>query len=292
MTIEALVRDFRGTVSPPIIYLRINEELSRPDPRPHVITEIIGEDAGLTARLLRLVNSSFFSVPQRIETVSEALRLVGHSQVRDLALVTTMMTSFREIPSDLVSMNEFWLHSLAVGVGARAVARSVGELNVERYFLAGVLHDIGRLVMLTGGGERMRQAILRAREGNMLLYGAELEEFGFAHTRVGEELLRSWGLPLYLQHAAGCHHAPLKSVHYVLEASVIHLADALAHALRYGGNGEQFVPPLSRGGWNHIGVSKLALTTIGMEVDRQVIALLDVLSHDAPHDSLSNIAHL
>lgn len=97
---------------------------------------------------------------------------------------------------------------------------------------------------------------------------------------------------MYLQHAAGCHHAPLKSVHYVLEASVIHLADALAHALRYGGNGEQFVPPLSRREWNHISVSKLALTTIGMEVDRQVIALLDVLSHDAPHDSLSNIAHL
>lgn len=292
MTLETLVRNFRGTVSPPIIYLRINEELSRPNPRPHIIAEIIGEDPGLTARLLRLVNSSFFSVPQRIETVSEALRLVGHSQVRDLALVTTMMTSFGEIPTDIVSMNEFWLHSLAAGVGARAVARAVGELNVERYFLAGVLHDIGRLVLLTGEPYRMRQVILRAREGNLLLYVAELEEFGFAHTRVGEELLRSWGLPLYLQHASGYHHAPLKSVHYVLEASVIQLADVMAHSLRYGGNGERFVAPLSKGGWDRIGLSKLALSTIGMEVDRQVHELLDVLSSDTPSHAMSNIGHL
>jgi HD-like signal output (HDOD) protein len=281
ITPEFLVGKFYGTVSPPVVYFRINQAISDSQSSLTVVSDIISEDPSLSARLLRLVNSPLFGFSNRIETISEAVRLVGVQQVRDLALVTTMLSKFNGIPQDIVDMNSFWLHSVATGIAAKVIAQEIGEVYTERYFLAGVMHDIGRLVLFVCVPDEIRVAMARGEKEKKYLHMIEFEEFGFSHNRIGRELLVAWGLPKYLRDVASCHHQPVKALEFPHETSVVHVADILAHALHFGSSGERFVPQLRPASWQQFGLSKLALPGIIDKIGNEVsvtISLFDLSS--------------
>ncbi len=264
-----LVRGSVRVASPPLIYQRLMEVINHPRGGAGDVADIIREDTGLTARLLRTVNSALYSLPRRIDTVTQAVMVVGTSQVRDLALATSVVSLFRNVPGDLVDMDSFWRHSLACGVAARTLAAMRREENVEHFFVAGVLHDIGKLVLFMEVGDRIRAVLEEARAGGQLMHEVERRVLGFDHGQVGDALLDHWNMPGSLQEAVRFHHAPARAGRYPVEAAAVHVGDILANALRIGSSGECFVPPLVPEAWDALGIDVQLLPSIVQEVERQ-----------------------
>lgn len=266
--------------SPPVVYNRLMEIINHPRGGAGDVANVIRQDTALTARLLKLVNSAFFAFPKKIETVSQAVSVVGTSQVRDLSLATSVTDLFNDIPAELIDVDGVWRHSLACGVSARVLAGMRGEANVERFFVAGILHDVGRLVLLLQAPDEAREVLSAARERDVLLLEAEQEILGFDHARLGMILMKQWKMPDVLQQAVGFHHAPRRADRFPTEAATLHVADILAHALRFGGSGERYVPPLSAAGWAKLGIDPGSIPFTVEEIDRQYEASVHLLGLD------------
>ena len=263
--------------SPPRVYRRLMEVINHPRGGAGDIANVIMEDTALTARLLKLVNSAFFSFPRPVETVSQAVSVVGTSQVRDLALATSVTDMFRGVPADVLDVEGFWRHSLACGVAARVIAGLRNEANVERFFVAGILHDVGRLVMILQAPDAVREILAAAEERDLHLYDAERELAGFDHARVGGLLMKHWSMPEALGHALAHHHHPTKAERFPVEAATIHVANILATALEMGSSGERFVPQISAGAWAKLGLGPQSIGFAVEEIERQYAAAVHLL---------------
>lgn len=236
----------------PDIFFRVNEMVEDPHCSASDIGDVIKNDAAFTARLLRLVNSPFFGFPSRIDTVSRAITVIGTRELRDLILATSVVKNFSGIPADLVTMDHFWRHSIYCGLLARIIATRCREVNLERFFVAGLLHDIGALLIYRKLPELAREALNRTNYNGQVLHQAERDVLGFDHADVGGELLRTWKLPESLIEGVACHHAPENAVHHPREAAVTHLANVIVTAIELGHHGP--VPPLRQRAWDLLGL--------------------------------------
>ncbi|MDE1171086.1 MAG: HDOD domain-containing protein [Verrucomicrobium sp.] len=250
----------------PMSYLEIKREVNNPASSLSRIGEVISKDQSLTLRLLRLANSAFFGFPRRIDTISEAISVIGLQQVRDLALCTKVIEMFRGIPADLLETTPFWMHSVGCGIAARVLAAHQRETNLERFFVAGLLHDVGRLVLCLRQPEAMRNILQRARQQKEPLHKVEREFMGYDHTDVGAALLKAWDLPAPLVNAVSYHHRPLINTASPNDAAIIHLADIFAHGMELGKSGEHYVPPLASGAWKR---EPTVFNSAMKEIDRQ-----------------------
>lgn len=243
----------------PDVYYRLLDVIQQPSSTAATISDVILTDPGLSARLLRLVNSAFYGFPRRIDTVSRAVTLVGTRQLSDLALATSVIRVFEGIPQDLLTMDSFWKHSLATGICARIIAENGLDVDSERLFVAGLLHDVGRLVMCLADPASMTRAMDLSRQREELLHQTEKELFGFTHADVGACLLEHWRLPDSLVDAVRWHHRPSAADRNQELASVVHLADVIINSLRIGSSGALFVPPVWTRAWQ---IAEVELTDI------------------------------
>ena len=237
----------------PDIFFKVNEMVDDPYCSASDIGEVIKLDAPFTARLLRLVNSPFFGFPSRIDTVSRAITVIGTRELRDLVLATSVIRNFAGIPEDLITMDHFWRHSIYAGLVARILATHCREVNLERYFVAGLLHDIGSLLIYRKLPELARETLNRSNYNGQVLHEAEREVLGFDHADVGGELLGSWKLPESLVEAIAFHHAPERAANHPREAAITHLANIVVTAIELGHRGP--VPPLAVEAWEMTGLS-------------------------------------
>ncbi len=259
---ETLLKGIVELSSLPFIYIKINDAVNNPQSSIKDISEIISGDPGLTSRLLRLVNSAFYGFPSKVETVSRALLMVGTQQMRDLALATSVMSLFKGIPGHLVSMESLWRHSVACGLAARMLAKvRQSEVNAELLFTAGIIHDIGRLVIYKKIPETAQEMIIRCRDSKEPLYLVEKEVLGFDHSDLGRMLAQSWNLPPSLEEVLACHHFPQVAKQYPVETGLVHIADYIAHAIQLGDSGEQYIPPLDEEVWELVDISASALSS-------------------------------
>ena len=247
--LDSLIRDNIKIFSPPEVFLRLNNVVNNLRSSVTDIGNIICEDQGLTARILKIANSTLYGFPSKIETISQAVLIIGSKQIRDLTLATSVVRIFKGIPEDLINMETFWRHSIACGVIARIIAGYRREPNVETFFTGGILHDIGRLIMYTKMPDECRKILSRVGKEPQLLFKAERESLGYDHTDVGGLLLKEWKLPQTLTEAIAYHHNPDKASQYPVEAAATHIADILAHAMQLGSSGEKYVPHISEEAW-------------------------------------------
>lgn len=265
-----LLKGYLEVSSLPMIYYKIDEVVSRQNTSMADIGKIVGQDPGLTVRLLRLVNSAFYSFPSKVETITQALVVIGTRQLRELVLATSIVNLFQGIPKDLVSMESFWRHSIACGLTARMIAAYRHEANIERFLIAGMVHDIGRLIMYKKIGDLSRSALMRSRACGAPLFWAEKEVIGFDHCQMGRMLLQSWSLPQSLEEAAAFHHHPSLANCYPVEAAVVHIADIVANALQWGTSGAHCAPPLETVAWDLIGLPASVLPSLISSLKGQV----------------------
>ena len=254
----------------PTIFHHLDAAVNNPRTSMRQVAEIISTDQSLSARLLKLVNSAFFGFPSRIETITHAVTIVGIKQLRDLALATSIIQMFRGIPIALLNPKSFWTHSIACGTAARILAAYHQESNVERFFVAGLLHDIGHLLLYRHKAEEAKEALLRCVEGGKILYQVEREVMGVDHAEVGGEMLTFWKLPPSLAEAVRFHHVPSRASRFPLECSIVHLGDLIANALQIGTSGERHVPPLEPLAWEGLRLPVSILSPAILQLEQQV----------------------
>ncbi|WP_455210061.1 HDOD domain-containing protein [Kaarinaea lacus] len=231
---ETLVDGTVGLVSLPEICMKINEMVDDPKCSAAHIGKVIGKDAALTARLLKIVNSAFYRFPSRVETVSRAITIIGYRELRDLVFAATVSGIFERISNDLVNLDSFWRHGIYSGILSRIIANNCQVLHSERLFVAGLMHDIGQLIMSYKLPKLMRAAMDLSEKEQIPLYAAEQQIIGFTHAEVGAELMRAWRFPETQQNVARYHHNPSAAKEHILEVHIVYLANIIAHVAETG----------------------------------------------------------
>ncbi len=267
-SLEALIDGPTQLGSLPTIFYQINEAVEDPESSFAEIADIISKDSALTAHLLKIVNSSYFGFSSKVETITHAITIVGMVQLRDLALATAIINSFKGIPKDAVNMRSFWEHSIAVGLAGRVMGVYLKEPNPERFYVLGLLHDLGRLLTYLALPEDMSRVLIKYSHGG-LLHEAENDVLGWDHAEAGGRLLNKWNLPDRLVEGVLYHHNPSCAPRFPLEAAVTHVADILAQTLEFGNSGERYVPKMDHEAWKMLGLPTSFLSTVLEQVDRQ-----------------------
>lgn len=230
MNAAELVKGVGNLVTLPDVFIRINRLVDDPDSSIDDIVKVVSQDPSFTVRLLRVANSPFYGFSSAIETVARAVTLIGTSQVRNIALSTSVASAFEGLPNELVSMDNFWHHSLYCALVSRILARRVGRMDPEAMFTAGMLHDIGELVIFSRLPEKARQALEMVLDSGdeIPVYEAEREVIGLDHAQVGGELARQWNLPPLLQDCIEFHHNIAGARHCPRETAIVHIANVIA----------------------------------------------------------------
>lgn len=259
----------------PLIH-EIEAALRSPQCSLGVIGDIIEKDVDLTARLLRFSNSAYCGFSTKLSTVAEAISLIGIQQVQDMLSASSVLERFAGLSSEFVSVPSFWQHSLATGIGARLIGLAGRLPHPDRLFVAGLLHDIGRLVLFLQSPKQAQKIFELYANERLLLRKAEVSVLGYDHQNIAEALLKSWRYPATVVLAVGHHHDPSVCQTARVEAAVVHVADHLVNAMRVGSSGEQFVPPLNPQAWATVGLTPEALGAVVAGIDEQFDAVQEM----------------
>lgn len=278
-TLPQLVEKRLQLASLPDIYYRVMEIVNDSKSSASHLARVVGQDPGLSASLLKIVNSAFYGLPVKVSSITRAIALIGGRELSTIAMGISVIRFFRDIPPHVVDMKRFWLHSIAVGSLARFFASQKAGLQDEDFFIAGLLHDIGRLIMYREFPTVMTEAIRRARSRRIPLIQVEQEFFKYDHTQVADAIMEKWGFPKILRQCIRHHHSPQRSP-VVMEASVVYLANLLSDAIEYGYSGNDYIPHLVPGVWETLEFSTSLLATAIKHADRQVREVLHAFSLD------------
>lgn len=261
-TAEKLVKETGSVSSLPSVCEKLNTAVNDPTCSSNKIAKIISDDASLSARLLKIANSALYGFPSKIDGVSRAVTIIGTKQLCDLTYATSVLQMFKGIPDEIVNMKSFWLHSVACGLLARILATFLREDNVERYFVSGLLHDIGKLIVFIKIPDEAKKIFDYSHENSSLGYDSEYKVLGFNHADIGGALLKQWKLPESIVESVRRHHKPSLAEHYNIQASCVHVADLIANALQIGTSGERYVPKLDGKAWESLDLSEVVMSQV------------------------------
>ncbi len=239
----------------PALQDQLTEELEQESPSMERVGEIISRDIGMTAKILQLVNSAFFGLAQPVNNPTEAAVYLGLNTIRSLALSAGIFAQYDKGSCRLFSLDALAEHSWLTGGLARRVAQlERQEIKVmDQCFLAGLLHDVGQLILATGLPEDYARVISKVSAENSPVWQMEQEVFGATHADVGAYLLALWGLPDPIIEAVALHHQPARSAAKVFSPAIaVHAADVFAHEIQ-ATNTEIPPPPLDVAGLARLG---------------------------------------
>lgn len=243
----------------PDVYMRLQGLVKKPETTLDDIAELISTDAALTARLLKIANSSFYNFPAQIDTISRAINLIGTDQLMNLVLATSVATSFSGIPEEVIDMDSFWRHNVDTGLVARSLGAAGKQRDVERLFVIGLLHNVGKLLVLN---EMPEQAIkVLQPEPGQCPWELQQETFGFTFAECGAELLALWELPDALVEAVRFQNLP-NLAGGDASAAVLNIASRAASAMEQEicpDVGPDYLELIDAGAWQMAGVERADL---------------------------------
>lgn len=214
-------------ISLPDIYIKLKELMDDPDYTMAEVALLVGRDPGMATRFLRIVNSPLNRRASKITTVSHAVSMLGSRQVHDIVLSASVAEAFKGIKTKVMNMKKFWERSFYCAVMTKQLALECGSMESDRFFVMGLLHDIGHLFMYTAIPEESQQAILNAKKHERPLYQVERELLGFDYATLGGYMMRQWALPKSLQAVTCFHPEPAKISQFALETALLHLSSLL-----------------------------------------------------------------
>ncbi|MEO2046535.1 MAG: response regulator [Pirellulales bacterium] len=216
----------------PHVYTQLLEELQSEDASLQKVAMLVSQDVGMTAKLMQMVNSSFFGIPRHIESPSQAVALLGLNILKPLVLSAGIFPQFSTDGVQEYSVVSLMEHSLAVSHLAQQIAKSHCDdyKLAEDALLAGLLHDVGQLLLLENLPEQYSETMAFAQENSISLYDAEIECLGASHSSVGAYLLSLWGIADPIVEAVAYHHQPTDCpVKEFAPLTAVHIANVLAN---------------------------------------------------------------
>lgn len=246
------------------------------------MAEVISVDPGLSARLLRLVNSAYYGLPQQVESVAHAVQLIGTNALRNLALATGAINAFKGIPTTLVDMDSFWNASVHCGLLARALARIARHQQPERLFATGLLHAVGQLVMYTQAPAQASVVLDQVRGDPQARPAIERQVFGFDYCEVGAALLEAWQLPPSMWIPIRFHRHPVAATDFKTDAAIVAIAQAVTAVfepdVKPGTPLQRATPHIDPVAWLQSGLIADVLPPALEEVDSQWFEVIEIIS--------------
>ncbi len=205
--IESLLSRVKELPALPQIYTRVTTLLDDVNASANKIGEVVQTEPSIASRILRMVNSAYYGLPYSVTSIPQTITLIGRDRLKDILIGTLLAGLFKNIENENFSMDTFWKHSIKTAIIARHIAmQSAHVLDHEALFTAGLLHDIGRLVIAGQLQEEQAQIETMTAEGGLDIIEAEITVLGFDHTDLSKALLQKWRLPDLLVSAVKNHH--------------------------------------------------------------------------------------
>jgi putative nucleotidyltransferase with HDIG domain len=230
------------------------------------MARIVSSDQALSARILRLANSPSYGF-YRVSTISNAMILLGVNVVKSLALSSSI---FAVMEKDSVGL---WEHSLGVGVAANLIARKLGLPECEEIATAGLLHDIGKIIIAHKCCEAEKEILKLVHDNQIFILEAEREIVDTDHAEVGGWLAKSWFLPDKLSEPIAYHHDVVKSENHRIKTAVVHIADIIIKASGFGNSGDNFVPPIQKIAWDILKLNEQLVAELVEVIEGQLVEI-------------------
>jgi len=225
---QELVQSCSNIFTLPEIYFRVRDVVDDHQSTMDDLANALKLDPAISARLLKIVNSPFYGFPRQVDTITRAVNLIGMQAVSDLVTATTIGRTFTGMTTEIMDLSAYWRRSVLSALMAGKIAKACNIDDSERFFIEGLLRDIGHLVLYQTVPQRAQSALIEA--GNLGTPLAEVEQssIGCDFADVGAELIRSWGMPAQIEHSIRHQLKPNEGGEYALHASIVHLAGVIA----------------------------------------------------------------
>lgn len=275
LTYDEIVQGLDDLPALPAAVLELLRSVDEDDVDVAVLAEKVSHDPALTAKTLRLANSSLYGLQVKVSSVQQAITYLGFQTTRNLIKAVAITRCFTGTHCAGFNHEAFWRHAIACAICAKALARHA-RFHQDYAFTAGLLHDIGQLVLATCF-PRHYEAVLawRTRHDSVLLE-AERAVLDIDHVQAGLALAEHWHFSDTMRLAIGGHHAPEQAGASFL-ATIVHVADAIAHALDLARVDDEMVPPLSEAAWNQLRLDDAVCHQLFQETERQYEEIAAVL---------------
>jgi putative nucleotidyltransferase with HDIG domain len=278
MDLEKLIEDIDELVSFPQVAIRVTRMVEDKMSSAEDLGRELARDPALSLKLLRLANSPIYGARNGIDTVSGAVMILGTMRIRDMVLASSAVDSFSGIPNELVTMEDFWRRSLYTGLASRHIAGQRGEGREESSFVAGLLHNIGKLVIYNRFPEQSVRSFMMVLDAEVdESFRAEKKILGFDHAELGGALLRKWDLPAHLVEAVACHHEPEKAQQYPVEAAMTHVSSRISLMAQLDTSDIADIPPVNVASMECLGLSHEDLPAIVEQIQHAIVDLEEAL---------------
>lgn len=258
-----MVAGIEQLASLPAVYHQVRGVLDNSESSINDLSGVVSADAAITARLLHVVNSVYFGLMSRVDTVSRAVSVLGMQQVHDIVLATSVSSMFKGMSPANMNMTRFWSNSVMRALIARTGAEMVRAGDLERFFVAGLLADLGHLVMYQVEPERAEQAQLRSEKEAVPLHEIERELLGCDYAQVGAALIEKWNLPARLTAAiAGQIHPAGADALFQRDAALLNLARVMTDAMERKIGNEDIAALVDAEVWPLTGLKPANVATI------------------------------
>ncbi len=219
-----LVQSCTSIFTLPEMHAQVRDVVEDSNSTVEDLANVLKLDPAISVRLLRIANSPQYGAPKQIDTITRAIKLIGRQAVKDLVTATTVGRSFSGMPVDLMDALKFWRKSVLCALVAEKIATSCGIDDCERFYVEGLLRDIGHFVLYHTVPQRAQSALIEAGYLEASLAEVEQSNIGCDFAEVGAELMWSWGMPVQLEQAVRCQLSPKDAGEFALHASIVHLA--------------------------------------------------------------------
>jgi HD-like signal output (HDOD) protein len=222
-------------ISLPEIYTKLKELVEEPDFTMAEVALLVGSDPAMAARFLRAVNNPLNRRVRKIETISHAVSMLGIRQVHDIVLSASVAEAFEGVQNKVMNMRKFWQRSFYTAVMNKRLAAECQMSDSERFFVIGLLHDIGHMFIYLAIPETAQKIMIDAMQLERPVHQVEREMLGFDYAQVGGFVMRQWDLPKNFQAITYFHSQPGKATYYDVESALLHLSAILVMSDLEGG---------------------------------------------------------
>jgi putative nucleotidyltransferase with HDIG domain len=275
LSLDEVIGKLQDLPSLPAVVMELLTSIDQEDADISVLAQKVSHDQALTAKTLRLANSSTYGLQVKVTTIQQAITFLGFQTTRNLITAAAITGCFAESKCAGFNDKAFWRHSIATAACARVLARRM-RFNQDYAFTAGLLHDIGRLVLVTTSPQRYAEAMAWRAEHDCGMLEAERAVLGIDHVAAGVALGERWNFSDTMLLAIAHHHDPEAPGAGFL-ATIIHVANAVVHALDVAHEEDELVPPVSAVAWRALGLTEEAYLHVFRETELQFAEIATVL---------------
>lgn len=260
LSLESIVEAVNDLPALPSVVTRVIQLTDDPNSTAQDINNVLNQDQAITARVLRLANSAFYGYTRRINTVTDAVVFMGFKTIRSIVIAASVSDILnQEIAGYALEYGELWKHSQCTAMAARLIARKVKFPTLDLAYTAGLLHDIGKVILNRTMKDAYFEVVEKVSEGEIPFNQVEDEILGFNHAVVGAKVAAKWNLPDQLVEAIAMHHDPDNATVNPKLTAIIHMADAICVAMGIGIGVDGMLYPMSEKAMELLGLDELAI---------------------------------